>query len=403
MRSAQVKITMNKKVLIGGKTYDIAGDDHYLNNAGNSFEPNLIRLYSILVSKDDIVADIGANIGLTSIWFSGKVKKIYAFEPSPTTFEILKANLNAAHATNVGACNIGMGSKDVFTNIAFAKEDKSGAFVIGANKIAQDFITEKIKLTSLDNFFKNTDEKPNFLKIDVEGYETEVIKGAADLLRSCKPTAVMEMNAFCLNVLHRICLPDFIDTMKSAFPVLYAMDADNLSLLDLHVKDEAYIAMHHHIIKGRYPNLIGGFTNSLSEKLFDFVSKNNGLELVGLCSKNILIWQINGWSKREENHIWSEGNLSSMNFKISKNKKDLRKIILKGFSCGPQHLNLSLNERSVYKINLTGLPQKIEIEVPVGAFKTGDNKLYLALPDAKLPGNGDPRKLGFALKELSIC
>jgi FkbM family methyltransferase len=394
---------MNKKIQIDRKTYDMTGNDNYLKNVGISFEPNMINLYSALVCKDDIVADIGANIGMTSIWFSENAKKVYAFEPSPTTFEILKVNLKAAHATNVSASNIGMGSKDEFSNISFAKEDRSGAFVSGENKIAQDFITEKIILTTLDKFFKNSGDKPNLLKIDVEGYETEVVKGAADLLRSCKPTAVMEMNAFCLNVLHRICLPDFIDTMKSAFPVLYAMDADNLSLLDLHVKDEAYIAMHHHIIKGRYPNLIGGFTNSLSEKLFDFVSKNNGLELVGLCSKNILIWQINGWSKREENHIWSEGNLSSMNFKISKNKKDLRKIILKGFSCGPQHLNLSLNDRSVYKINLTGLPQKIEIEVPVGAFKTGDNKLSLALPDAKLPGNGDPRKLGFALKEFSIC
>jgi Ni,Fe-hydrogenase III large subunit len=65
---------MNKKIQIGRKTYDMTGIDNYLNSVEISFEPNMINLYSALVCKDNIVTDIGANIGMTSIWFSEHVK-----------------------------------------------------------------------------------------------------------------------------------------------------------------------------------------------------------------------------------------------------------------------------------------------------------------------------------------
>jgi hypothetical protein len=56
---------MNKKIQIGRKTYDMTGNDNYLNNVGTSFEPNMINLYSASVCKDNLVADIGAIY-----WFS---------------------------------------------------------------------------------------------------------------------------------------------------------------------------------------------------------------------------------------------------------------------------------------------------------------------------------------------
>ena len=81
---------MNKIIQIGQEKYNITSDDNYLDEVGNSFEPHMLELYSILVDNNDIVADIGANIGLASIWFSKNAKQSYAFEPSQTTFKILK-------------------------------------------------------------------------------------------------------------------------------------------------------------------------------------------------------------------------------------------------------------------------------------------------------------------------
>jgi len=109
-----------------------------------------------------------------------------------------------------------------------------------------------------------------------------------------------------------------------------------------------------------------------------------------------------GWSQEEPTHRWTEGNSSSLEFKIPENTGNLSRILLKGFGYGTQRLNLNLNGKSIYKTTLTGAPQVLEIKIPNGSIKTGLNKLALELPDAKVPDNGDPRKLGFALQELQI-
>ena len=393
---------MNKIIQIGQEKYNITSDDNYLDEVGNSFEPHMLELYSILVDNNDIVADIGANIGLASIWFSKNAKQSYAFEPSQTTFKILKENLILARADNVVASNVGIGSKNEVLTITFAKNNRSGAFVSDTTKLSEDHITEKINIIKLDDFFENLSVKPNFLKIDVEGYEIKVLEGAINLLEFCKPTVVMEMNAFCLNVLHRVCLPEFIDKMKLIFPFLYAIDANNKSILNLHVQEEAYAAMHHHIVHRRYPNLVGGFTKSIPEKLLDLVSKNSTTKFLGEYRQGNLEFKLTGWSDREPTHIWSEGELCSMEFNIPENTKVLEKLILKGFSNGIQRINFILNGKSIYKTTLTGAPQEIEIQMPSGAFKTGLNKIELELPDAKVPDNGDSRKLGFALQSIQI-
>jgi hypothetical protein len=77
----------------------------------------------------------------------------------------------------------------------------------------------------------------------------------------------MEMNHFCLGVLHRITIPDFMDFMRSVFPYLYAVDSDNSVIADLHDPDNAYMVMYTHVIHNRFPNLVGGFDESLKEKL----------------------------------------------------------------------------------------------------------------------------------------
>jgi FkbM family methyltransferase len=109
-----------------------------------------------------------------------------------------------------------------------------------------------------------------------------------------------------------------------------------------------------------------------------------------------------GWSPEEQTHRWSEGESCSLEFNIPENTKILEKLILKGFSNGIQRINLILNGKSIYKTTLTGAPQEIEIKMPSGAFKIGVNKLELELPDAKVPDNGDSRKLGFALQNIQI-
>jgi len=86
-------------------------------------------------------------------------------------------------------------------------------------------------------------------------------------LQRNRSVVVMEMNHFCLDVLQRITLPDFLDFMRSVFPYLYAIDIDNTSIVDLHIPDKAYMVMHEHVVKHRFPNLVGGFDDAIKLKL----------------------------------------------------------------------------------------------------------------------------------------
>lgn len=71
---------MEKPIKIGNKVCLISSDDDYLEAVGNDFEPYMVQLFRALIGQDDVVADIGANIGLTAILFSALAKQVYAFE-----------------------------------------------------------------------------------------------------------------------------------------------------------------------------------------------------------------------------------------------------------------------------------------------------------------------------------
>jgi len=258
---------MEKQIKIGDSVYKVSSDDNYLEAMGINFEPHMVQLFRALIGPDDVVADIGANIGLTAILFSSLAKQTYAFEPSRSTFRILSENLARNRIKNVEAINLGLGNKKETLTITFAKNNRSGGYVSDKIHPQTGHVTEEICIDTLDEFFPFTAPAPTFLKIDVEGFEQNVLKGGGDFLQRARPVVVLEMNHFCLDVLQRITIPDFLDFMRSVFPYLYAVDTDNKTIIDLHVPDSAYMVMHEHVVKHRFPNLVGGFDAKLKEKL----------------------------------------------------------------------------------------------------------------------------------------
>lgn len=175
--------TVKKNIMIGDKTYRVASDDSYLDAMGDSFEPYMVKLFQTLIGPKDVVADIGANIGLTAILFSSLASKVFAFEPSPSTYNILTENLARAGVTNVEAINLGLGHKTELMTIAFAINNRSGGYVTNKLKPVTGHMKEKIRIDTLDNFFTDGEISPSFLKIDVEGFEANVIMGGGDFFR----------------------------------------------------------------------------------------------------------------------------------------------------------------------------------------------------------------------------
>jgi hypothetical protein len=286
--------------------------------------------------------------------------------------------------------------------LTYAQNNRSGAFVSECTNLENGHISEKVKIETLDDFFQDKWEKPDFIKIDVEGFEGNVINGGKNFINKIKPTVVMEMNVFCLNVLHRISLPDFIDKMKLVFPILYAIDNDNRKFLNLHKPDDAYLAMHEHIVNGRYQNLVGGFKDEINQRLINLITKaNEHLDLIRV-GENDIPARLAGWYDNEPTHRWSEGNRSSISFELETGDENCTRLSLSGFSNGEQRIALKLNGKPIHSSRLSGAMESLEMALPTGTLKSGKNILEFELPDARHPGNGDPRILGFALKSLKI-
>lgn len=140
--------------------------------------------------KDDVFADIGANVGSYTVLASGHVGcHTVSFEPVPSTFIHLKRNIavNQMEA-RVQAYNIAIGSEK--GSIEFTDSFDTMNHVADKN----DTNTISVAVEKLDDIFV-TQSIPTLLKIDVEGFETAVLEGATKTLQRNELKAIIiELN-----------------------------------------------------------------------------------------------------------------------------------------------------------------------------------------------------------------
>lgn len=140
----------------------------------------------------DVFGDIGANIGTYTILASGVVKaKTIAAEPVPGTFKHLQNNIKINEAEDlVSAINMGLGA--IEGEMRFTKNYDTVNHVVKENTYSKDE-TIQVHVVTLDQLFFNN--HPALLKIDVEGFELNVLKGGPNILKSDDLKAIIiELN-----------------------------------------------------------------------------------------------------------------------------------------------------------------------------------------------------------------
>ena len=166
----------------------------YLNNKDNFlsrdiafnkiWEPEITKLVKEIIKKDQIVIDVGANIGYFTTLFSklvGKTGKVYSFEPAPINFELLKRNVLVNNLQNVLMYQIAV------SNVSDKQDLYLSTWNYGDNRLFEkprderDLEREKIKVDTM-RLAEIVQEKINFIKIDVQGLEWQVIDGAKKLI-----------------------------------------------------------------------------------------------------------------------------------------------------------------------------------------------------------------------------
>ena len=133
------------------------------------------------LKRGDTVVDCGAYIGEFTLYASkavGPEGKVIAFEPEPALYKKLEANIALNDAKNVILVNKGVWSGE--GALKFIGNDKDGYSFMVADKADG---TVSLPVTTLDAALRHIGvTKVDFIKIDVEGAEMEVIKGAAKTL-----------------------------------------------------------------------------------------------------------------------------------------------------------------------------------------------------------------------------
>lgn len=151
----------------------------------NSYEDKFNKVLLACVKKNDVVWDIGANIGHYTKLFAdlaGSQGKIFAFEPSPQNYKRLALNLQGV--ANVVLLPYGLGAKEE-TVVFMQGEDELGATsqVLDGAPVAGEHEHVEIRCGDL-LVGSGTVELPNFIKIDVEGFELEVLTGMREILNT---------------------------------------------------------------------------------------------------------------------------------------------------------------------------------------------------------------------------
>jgi len=162
-----------QRIIVDGKTF---------------FEMGILQELQFFIKKNAVIFDIGANIGNHSIYWAIKsnAKKIYSFEPVHDTFNILKKNIALNKVTEkVKIFNIGLSNEKVNGSISFYNPEN-----IGSTQIKQD-LNGNLSLEKLDNIII-IEDTIDFLKIDVEGHELEVLQGGKETIKAYKPIIFIE-------------------------------------------------------------------------------------------------------------------------------------------------------------------------------------------------------------------
>lgn len=143
------------------------------------YDTNEMLFMMHFLRPEDTFVDIGANIGVYSILASGVAgAKSLAFEPIPSTFSRLKRNINYNNLQDKAELfNLGVGDKE--ETLVFSDSLDAINHVITDGNYSGP--VTNIPVSSLDKLMTN--QTPNLLKIDVEGFEANVINGASETLK----------------------------------------------------------------------------------------------------------------------------------------------------------------------------------------------------------------------------
>lgn len=164
-------------------------------------EPDLYVVRN-LVAAGDTVVDIGANIGDYTVFLSrytGNTGKVYSIEPIPVTYRVLSKIAERLKLHNVVLFNCALSEKNgrAVMEVPTYRSGDENFYQARIIDIAKQHAARRhfeVEVKTLDSLLLMACDRIDFIKIDVEGHELQVLRGARELLQKFKPALLIEIS-----------------------------------------------------------------------------------------------------------------------------------------------------------------------------------------------------------------
>ena len=205
-----------------------------------SFEPETVRCYRRIVKAGDVVLDIGANIGAHSLFLAqavGVQGKVIAFEPTDYAYAKLSKNcsLNPDLADRIHCLQYMLVDSEVAGRptpglySSWPLKEETGLHELHQGKL---MTTSGAQARTLDSVILEMGlDRVDCIKLDIDGFECGMMKGAGGVLNRWHPTIVMELAPYALEE-QGASLHELIELLKKYGYALYDLSQDEPLVMD---------------------------------------------------------------------------------------------------------------------------------------------------------------------------
>lgn len=219
----------HKAVTLRGRAFKLAGrpGDRYFDGLGPNGDREsglLAEIVERTVRPNSIAIDVGANIGLTTALLSTVIRdgQIHALEPSSSAFPHLVETISVNGIANARPHRLALSDREGSARF-FDNPISAAASHLCADGTLGD-TTETVAVTTLDTLAAAKEIGPiGFIKIDVEGFEPEVLQGAQATIQRDKPGVFLEFNSFTLIAYGNRNPRTFLEWLVERFPHVYRL------------------------------------------------------------------------------------------------------------------------------------------------------------------------------------
>lgn len=187
-----------------------------------AYEAGTFDVLSRLVHNGDTIVDVGANVGVFSLYSArlvGSSGRVLAIEPLPVNLHHLRRNVSQNDAGCVTIVESAMGASSGRLTVRLSSVDTGSS-----SAVARSGAAVEVPMQTVDELVGHHCIRPTLVKIDTEGFEVSVLHGMKRTLTSVDPpTLLVEINHRMLALAGHT-VRELLETVRPTHPYLYAVD-----------------------------------------------------------------------------------------------------------------------------------------------------------------------------------